>query len=49
MGQDNAFFALFGAQNMAFQAVFDVPSNRLIPTMHKVASNKWLNIQPFVI
>lgn len=33
MGQDYAFFALFGTQNMAFQAVFDVPSNRLIPTI----------------
>ena len=49
MGQHYALFAHFCAQNRAFPAIFDVPSNRLIPTMHKVASNKWLNIQPFVI
>ena len=32
MGQNNAFLGHFGALNRAFQAIFDVPSNRLIPT-----------------
>lgn len=32
MGQHYAFFAHFCAQNRAFPAIFDVPSNRLIPT-----------------
>ena len=34
MGQHYAFFAHFCAQNRAFPAIFDVPSNRLIPTKH---------------
>lgn len=45
MGQNNAFSGHFGALNRAFQAIFDVPSNRLIPTN----TNKWLSHQPFVI
>lgn len=32
MGQNNAFSGHFGALNRDFQAIFDVPSNRLIPT-----------------
>lgn len=35
MGQHYAFFAHFCAQNRAFPAIFDVPSNRLIPTTRK--------------
>lgn len=35
MGQNNAFSGHFGALNRAFQAIFDVPSNRLIPTFDK--------------
>ena len=45
MGQHYAFFAHFCAQNRAFPAIFDVPSNRLIPTFMK----KWLIIQPLII
>lgn len=47
MGQHYAFFAHFCAQNRAFPAIFDVPSNRLIPTnakalLHNYGSPKWL-------
>ena len=35
MGQRHAFFHILSAQNKAFAAIFDVPSNRLIPTICK--------------
>ena len=45
MGQHYAFFAHFCAQNRAFPAIFDVPSNRLIPTTQGCQSQE-LALQP---
>lgn len=36
MGQNNAFLDHFCTQNRAILPVFDVPSNRLIPTKAEV-------------
>lgn len=40
MGQHYAFFAHFCAQNRAFLAIYDVPSNRLIPTFETLQHDK---------
>lgn len=50
MGQHYAFFAHFCAQNRAFPAIFDVPSNRLIPTFDaKCRLVSWVKLLIFSI
>ena len=40
MGQNNAFLDHFCTQNRAIMPVFDVPSNRLIPTFETLQHDK---------